>query len=368
MKKLTFGWLLLSAFGCFLVSCQKEAIDPVSNTSIEAELPPLKTEETLTEESFLLELSVLEEESAAQELLRQQIMSEISTDQLSINEGVLAFESLEYYQSIVDYGEDMSENPDGDPVEVVMDGVAEEVVIDYTRQHEFPSYGTIKGEDSEFNQEFLDAILNADRIVQIGDWLIKINPSDEKVWTVPTSNPNAYEDLLAESGDGVISHDIGDDVLYQLSNDGLAEDRGCGGIGGHPSLRRGDLIPQEIALEATVEFRRFGIYFDLKTWVEFENFTSSALNSDIHLTLQIKAPEAWRKRRPCRSRDVGTSPSGNKDFAFGKAVDWTFYSGSRSLNGYFLFARARGVMLNHPNHGFVFGFTSWAGRDVNSPH
>ncbi|MEO0776443.1 MAG: hypothetical protein AAF146_07755, partial [Bacteroidota bacterium] len=232
MKKLSFGWLLLSAFGCLLWSCQKETINPVPNTSLEADLPPLKSEEILTEEGALLMLAEMEAERDAQELLRQQIMSEIRTDQLSIQNGVLAFESLEYYQSIVDYGEDMSDNPDGDPVEVVLDGVAEEVIINYTEQQNFPSYGTIKGADSEFDDAFMDAILNADRIVQIGSWLIKINPTEEKVWTVPVSNPNAYEELLAESGVGVVSHSTGDDVLYQLSSDGLAQDRGCGGVGG----------------------------------------------------------------------------------------------------------------------------------------
>ncbi len=368
MNKLSFGWLLLSAFGCFLFSCQKEAINPVPNASFEADLPPLKSEETLTEETFLLELSEMEEESVAQELLRQQIMSEISTDQLSIQEGMLAFESLEYYQSIVDYGEDMSENPDGDPVEVVMDGIAEEVIINYTKTNNFPSYGMLNGEDSEFDQPFMDAILNADRIVQIGSWLIKVNPTDEKVWTVPVSNPTAYQDLLAESGDGVASHDIGDDVLYQLSNDGLAEDRGCGGISSGDFKHVGaPFVSGETTLSTFVVYRRFGIYFDLHTGAEFFN-VRPATNGMIHLTLQIKAPEAWRKRRPCRSRHVGTSPSGNKKFGFSSPHSWKFYSGSRGLNGYHVFARARGVILNHPDHGFIFGFTNWVGRNVNSPH
>ncbi|MEO0776445.1 MAG: hypothetical protein AAFW73_13795 [Bacteroidota bacterium] len=366
---MSLRWLLLSAtIGCFMVSCRKEPLAPAPPVTEEI-LNLVAKEEIYTEEMFLAELPGMEAREQELEMLRQQILSEVTTDQLSINGNLLVFESLEYYQSIVDHGEDMSEALEGDPILVELDGVAERVVIDYVEANGFPSYGSIHGESSEFDQEFMDAILNEDRIVQIGSWLIKIDRNDEKVWTVPATNADAYQGLLQESGEGVESHSTGDDVLYQLTNDGLARDRGCGGIssGLYPQENK-VFIPLQTTLNTFVTYRRFGIYFDLHAGAGYRNYFPPT-NNNIHLTLQIKGPEAWRKRRPCRSRHIGRSASGDKRMGFGNTdYSWKFYSGSRGLNGFHLFARARAVILNHPSLGFVYGFSDWRGRNINSPY
>ena len=128
---MSLRWLLLSAtIGCFMVSCRKEPLAPAPPVTEEI-LNLVAKEEIYTEEMFLAELPGMEAREQELEMLRQQILSEVTTDQLSINGNLLVFESLEYYQSIVDHGEDMSEALEGDPILVELDGVAERVVIDY---------------------------------------------------------------------------------------------------------------------------------------------------------------------------------------------------------------------------------------------
>ena len=361
--------MLSTVLACLLVSCQKETTEDLL-------LPPtehqeLSTEpETLTEEEFWESMEASEQFERERAAHEAQVRSEINTDGLSVQNGVLVFESIEYYQSIVDHGDDMTEeSPDGDPLAIIEDGIAEQVIEAYVRTIGFDSYGSIVGENSEFDDSFIDAILNEDRIVQIGSWLIKIDRNDEKVWTVPATNADAYQGLLQESGEGVESHSTGDDVLYQLTNDGLARDRGCGGIssGLYPQENK-VFIPLQTTLNTFVTYRRFGIYFDLHAGAGYRNYFPPT-NNNIHLTLQIKGPEAWRKRRPCRSRHIGRSASGDKRMGFGNTdYSWKFYSGSRGLNGFHLFARARAVILNHPSLGFVYGFSDWRGRNINSPY
>ncbi|MEO1410957.1 MAG: hypothetical protein AAFW73_13810 [Bacteroidota bacterium] len=371
MKKLSFGRLMLSTvLACLLVSCQKETTEDLL-------LPPtehqeLSTEpETLTEEEFWESMEASEQFERERAAHEAQVRSEINTDGLSVQNGVLVFESIEYYQSIVDHGDDMTEeSPDGDPLAIIEDGIAEQVIEAYVRTIGFDSYGSIVGENSEFDDGFIDAILNEDRVVQIENWLIKINVLEETVWTIAADTPNAYQNLLSETGTGLESHSTGDDVLYQLQPLNLAGYRGCGGIGSYSGDAAKPLV-QGVDLYSEVRFRRYGIYFRLRSQVTFGSSQEGNYDA-VYCTMQIKSPIAWRKRRPCgKSKHIGTHAWGDKTTITSDTdkITWTFYSSSRNLNGYYMFVRARGVVFGYNQQpGIQWAFTNWRGQNKNSPY
>ncbi|MEO0776444.1 MAG: hypothetical protein AAF146_07760 [Bacteroidota bacterium] len=370
MKKMSFGWLALSiALACLVVSCQKESSELLPLAE-EGNLALSSDGETLTEEEFWESMEASDQFEAELAAYETQVRSEVSTSGLSVQNGVLVFESIPYYQSIVDLGDDMTEeSPDGDPQQIIADGIAEEVIEEYVKTINFDSYGSIHGTASEFQDPFIDAILNEDRIVQIGDWLIKIDYLQETVWTIDANTTDAYESLLNESGNGLVTHGIGDDVLYQLEVGNLAEDRGCGGIGGLNQHSQKYLVNPDILMFSGIIFRRYGIYFRMVTEARFTTPVNNLNN--MYFTMQIKGPEAWRRRRPCRrSKHIGTHPAGDKQTITNKnqVIRWVFYSSSRNLNGYHLFVRARGAIFDYQSPGLQWAFTNWRGRNINSPY
>src|SRR5690554_7324722 len=71
-----------------------------------------------------------------------------------------------------------------------------------------------------------------------------------------------------------------------------------------------------------VKHFRAGVYH--RTTARFVPLTSGVLSTD----LEIKGPQAWRKRRPCNSGTIGTSSAGVKASGTTQQL-WQFYSGTR---------------------------------------
>jgi hypothetical protein len=258
---------------------------------------------------------------------------------LTVQNSVLCFETVAYYESIVS---DESENF----------GVDE--LTEYLNKTSFNSYGKKYAENSTFDEEFMDAIMNEDQIIKIGEWFIFIDIPSETVLALSDSEENAYQGLVNKTNRNIKIFSVGDDVLYHLETNTNPEDRACGGVGGgtYPSP---NLWIGSWATSVYVDFFRAGIYYRLKAGADP---TSSGVYNQ---TIEVVGPEAWRKRKPCNSGTIGTSAAGNKASGSGNFV-WAFYTGTRNLNGYYLFAR----ISVQTTSGTVF--TSSAGRNINSPY
>ena len=257
---------------------------------------------------------------------------------VSVENRVLIFESIEYYSSLVS---DESDSYNVDELTTVLN------------ESTFESYGKKFGEESEYNDPFMDAIMNEEKVVKIGEWFIYIDIPSETVLALSDSEENAYTALLERSNRSIRKFSTGDDVLDHLANNTNPQER-CGGIGGGTYVSNTLWIGTWFT-EAYVDFFRAGIYFRLKAGA------APSSSGVFNQTIEVMGPEAWRRRKPCSGGSVGTSPAGLKNSGSGNFV-WAFYTGVRNLNGYYLFARLRVETTS----GTVF--TTFAGRNINSPY
>ncbi len=258
---------------------------------------------------------------------------------IDVEGGVLTFKSIDYYESIV-----------SDESEAF--GVDE--LTNYLNSTTFKSYGKKFAETSTFDEPFMDAIMNEDQVVKIGEWFIYIDIPSEKVLAISDMEVNAYNTLITKTGRNLKEFNIGDDVLDHLENNTSPQERSCGGIGGGTYVSN-TLVIGSWFTEAYVDFFRAGIYFNLKAGA------APSSPGVATMTIEVQGPEAWCERRPCGDDKISTSPAGAKNSGSGMFV-WPFYTNVRNLNGYYLFARLK------VNLGGTIYYTNYAGRNINSPY
>lgn len=184
----------------------------------------------------------------------EQKLTPIETEKLSIENGVLTFESIEFYKSIVDH-EDYSK-------------------MAFTINHlnsldEFKSFGEINSENTLFDSEFINAIVNADMVVKIGEWFIRINPSSEKVYASNMQSENAYNLVVNETAgnESVLTFSINDNVLEILELDGVAQNKlGCGEDAADTRHVEGGFGgPATSTNKLRLEHRSYGILFEIQS-------------------------------------------------------------------------------------------------------
>lgn len=244
MKKI----ILALALGLVLVSCNKEKIET--------------GQATLNIPDFVD--------------VPSQKLTPVETEKISIQNGVLTFESIEFYESIVDF-EDYSK-------------VA--FTVNYINSLEFNSFGKANPESELFGDEFMDAILNADQIVKIGDWFIRINPETKKVYAATSSVENAYE-LVAretESNSSVLTFATRDNVLELLPREGMTSNKSLCGDDGVASREDEDWYttgeggPTDNSNRCHLKHVKLGIYFNIRT----ECTSPNAINQYFWITYDKK--------------------------------------------------------------------------------
>jgi hypothetical protein len=211
---------------------------------------------------------------------------------------------------------------------------------------------------------YFEQIINKDNVVQIGTYLYLVDAEKEKVFVLPVANKSEYADLINQDTHNlnIKEYSTTQDVLY-ITQGSDGDDR-CGGVGNGTYLSLANYFDGSTYAQAYVIHKTQGIYFSLSARAFVDG---PSLPYSYTLTLEVQGPEAWRKRRPCNADDVSTSPQGGKGSIFKAAyggsgnVDWTFYSNSRNLNGYYLFARAK-VDCS----GTIY--SEYGGRNINSPY
>lgn len=214
---------------------------------------------------------------------------------------------------------------------------------------------TAKSDNENEMDDFFGQLLNSDGAIQIEDHIYKIDLPNEKVFVIEAKNKETdYKDLVIENSYNkkISVYSIDDDVLYAVK-DGFTEK--CGGIGGGEYVTSVVDFGKDVRCQGSVKHFRAGIYF--RTTARFVPLLSGVLYTE----LEIKGPQAWAKKRPCGSGSVITSSSGIKKSGYTQQL-WEFYSGARNLNGYYLFARVKCTFNG------VTQYSTWAGRNINSPY
>lgn len=290
--------------------------------------------------------------------------------EVSVVDGVLAFSSINYFESLV--------TNDSESYEV--DGLTS-----YLQLSTFNSYGKKYGEQSEYDEPFMDAIMNEDKIVKIGEWFIYIDLPSETVLALSDDEENAYSSLLDKSNSHIKKFSVGDDVLEHLLNNTDPNAEGCGGIGGgtypcYPSPETSQIVKTYAngnvwRLDPFVKFFRSGVFFKLSSQFQVYRFTTATSSSggqalrniesgDIEVQMFIRY-QGWWKKRPCRSNSIGTHSGGYhfSESIYGKGKR-TVYSGTRNLNGYYLYVQGR---VKYEDGTYTIA-SPYGGRNVNSPY
>ena len=87
------------------------------------------------------------------------------------------------------------------------------VFVNAINASNFSSYGKNFPKREVFDDEFMEAILNKESIVKIGNWFIKIDMKKELVYLTEINNSNAYSNLVNNADSEIYSVSIEEDVL-----------------------------------------------------------------------------------------------------------------------------------------------------------
>ncbi|MGH1334923.1 MAG: hypothetical protein ACRBFS_02270 [Aureispira sp.] len=196
-----------------------------------------------------------------------------SLSKITVQNNVLAFETIHDYLAFVDH-EDYSMT---------------DKVVEHAKTLPFESYGQQQKKEMDFESDFIEAILNKDRIVKIGKWFIKINPKTEQVYALSDAFKEHYSILVSNKPAHKHIHQFStdDDVIALLQDEANINAKGlfCGesGAANHPfdQTRYLAFVPADSYPASRYEFPckitylKLGIYYTLKAYMKVEKETRS---------------------------------------------------------------------------------------------
>lgn len=230
MKKLIYGTLFLALLGILVVGCKKEEIqNPIT-----------------------------QKESTSSEF------------NLSSDGKMLIFKTTDDYKKVVN-----------DPTEEIKSKFLKELAnLKYTSYAKSSSPNKSSFSDDLLGDDDLAQILNEDWIVQIGDYLYRVNKPTESVYVLPTSNISEYQDLVNENkaNKNIRKFSTEDDVV-ELAESGDEGQKGlfCGedGVGSRSSsVNHGSAPNTNTGVTSTLRHSKFGIYFT----IVMESYSNWALS------------------------------------------------------------------------------------------
>jgi len=294
---------------------------------------------------------------------------ELEFDNIYSDGRMLIFKYVQDYELLVN-------DPSEELVVEFLDYISE---MEHTTQADYLSTLNQEELDSIDYDEYLSKILNEDCIVQIGEYLYKVNTSTEKVYVMHEEFIEDYEQLVEENLDAgkVQEYSTGDDVIYIIEGVDSLE-KSCGGIGGgryfaygtglEDGMVIGYLFNHAVKLNPWVQMYCAGVYFKLSANFKLYSSYPFLKENGINIQIQVKNPQgAWSKRRPCCESCIKTLPSNQIIInADQNTVEksYSFYSGSRNLNGYYFYIRGRNATAQPPYDQW----SNYGGRNINSPY
>jgi hypothetical protein len=245
-------------------------------------------------------------------------------DGVSINNkySVLDFESIEYYEEIVD-------NQNYNQVNLLVDAINQSI---------FSSYGKIFPKDKICDDDFTKAILNKDAVVKIGNWFIKIDMKRQLVYLHKNIDENSYNNLVSQKSENIFTLSTEDDVLDYLKDETLLtskkKDWFCGESGqGHGSKEKNwfEYCP-DYEYKFKSSYWTIGIYKVLKLGFYHNNLGGSDDVTDFSLEYR------YSYKKKCREAGGGAVqyPSNVTYNYTADNLVVKFYQGTRSLSKYYI--------------------------------
>jgi hypothetical protein len=170
--------------------------------------------------------------------------------------------------------------------------------------------GRTEAEDILIEDEYISSLMNEDGVLQIGQYLFKINVNQELVFALNESDKNHYDELVAENdkNEKIMVFTTSDDVLPMLAegSTGTVENAREAGLTCKQSqaraASRGDDVyygaGNDYRLNCVTRYVKLGVYFKLmaKTRNQFRMF---GIWVEQVGNLEISTDAGWKPR--CRS-------------------------------------------------------------------
>lgn len=246
MKKLVFGGLFLALVGIGFVGCKKE--NNLNNSNL------------------------------------------INND-FSANGKMLVFESVESYEKSIEF----------QTVEK-----REKFLSDISKLN-FKNYFSVEHTESKSGNDsvqemddFFGQLLNEDGIIQIGDYIYKVNLQSEKVFVLPATNLAEYQDLVNEnkSNDNIRQFSINDDVIY-LAESGASGEK-CSNPSGGFELYTNFESGNSLETRCIIKYFTAGIYYR----VTGRSKKIGNYGGSYRYILECVNKETEIRRNPCNNSDV----------------------------------------------------------------
>ena len=316
MKKLIYGTLFLALVGIGVVGCKKENKLPLVESN----------------------------------------KSKISTDGK-----MLIFETVESYENSV---EDLTE----EKREKVLSEISK---LNFKNYFSVEHFNSKSGNDSiQEMDDYLGQLLNEVGIVQIGNYIYKVNLQSEKVFVLAVSNSSEYQDLVNENvaNKNIRKFSIDDDVIYIAESDEPGEK--CGGSSDFDVSR--DISDQSNGnFKFSARHFKAGIYnrIVIRGIHEYFGYSWPSQNYD-SMKFEVHVDSYWQslraRRRPCNGGSATYHQGGVRAFPLWSntsstaAKHFNVYEGTRALNGYRVWVRGE-ITINGTKYN-----TDYFGAITNS--
>ncbi len=196
-------------------------------------------------------------------------------------------------------------------------------------------------------------ILNKDKIVQIGDYMYKVDLYDEMVHYINASEDNAYNVLVEETDSRIQSVPTSQDVLHDVNLAILPWGLWPWGCKEPRALQKKNKTYSSgcgrFRAKRELTYQKAGIYFALKIEIKNQKRRLRIWWRDYGATASINQISAhWTPR--CRTTEYysGYPSSGTPRYQQGNGkATYTLYNSSRSLKEYNVFAWLSGHCTNN---------------------
>ena len=165
---------------------------------------------------------------------------------------------------------DVLANTDEQNRKVLMSKLEKDQFVSYQESKQLE-----KSSSDLIGDDFLSSILNKDLIVQIGNYLYKVNKSIEKVFVLPVINLNEYSDLVSENKlNKHIRVFSTEDNVIELAESGAAGEKALfckdDGVGSrnHSTSYYHKIGVNNYVIKHNLRHRKYGIYFTLDVFSE----------------------------------------------------------------------------------------------------
>jgi hypothetical protein len=148
--------------------------------------------------------------------------------------------------------------------------------------------------------DFFGQLLNEDGIIQIGDYIYKVNLHSEKVFVLPVSNLAEYQDLVNEnkSNDNIRQFTTNDDVIY-LAESGASGEK-CNNPSSGFELYTWFELGNSLETRCIIKYFTAGIYYR----VTGRSKKIGNYGGSYRYILECVNKETEIRRNPCNNDDV----------------------------------------------------------------